>query len=263
VSAFFALTACAQNTPKPQTEPAKPEVKKPETPDAYKLFQIVGSSEHNFGKIDQDQSVEHTFIFKNNSNETITIENAKASCGCTGTVISEKAVKPGAEGKILVKFTPPKGTRGSVQKTVSVYLKGETSPHTVLRFSAEVRTDLDIQPPFIQMLGAIAGQPVSGKATLKNVSTEPIEIKEFPPNVTLYVDTSVVTSSNPGGSIAEPLKDVTVTPSSLKLQPGESKDLIITLVPQKRGQINGMIRIKTPKSEALLTVYGIVRAKTN
>ena len=230
--------------------------------DPYKSFVLDGPAEYSFGKIDPDQSVEHTFIFKNNSKELITIENARASCGCTAAVITEKDVKPGGEGKIQVKFTPPKGTRGEVHKSVSVYLKGETEPHTVLRFSAEVLSDLDIQPSYIQMINSVAGEPVSGKAVVKNISPVEFEVTQEAPNLTLYVDTSTAAATGSTNPVAEPLKNVKVEPKSFKLKPGESREVVVTIVPQKRGQINGWVRLKTPKGEAMITVYGIVRAKT-
>jgi uncharacterized cupredoxin-like copper-binding protein len=272
------LTACAQNTGNKKTdasgtttstiksvpETGKPAVvpPAPAVPDAYKEFVLDGTGDYSFGTIDQDQTVEHTFVFKNKSKEMITIDNARASCGCTAAVITEKDVKPGGEGKIQVKFTPPKGTRGEVHKSVSVFLKGESNPHTVLRFSANVKTDLDIQPSYIQVMGAVAGEPVTGKTMIKNVSTEDLDITQLPPNMTLYVDTSVVASAGGTNSVPEPLTNVTVEPKNFKLKPGESRELVVTVVPQKRGQINGWVRIKTAKSEAMITVYGIVRPKT-
>ncbi len=248
------LTACAQNAGDAKADATKSN-------DPYKLFQVVGSAEYNFGKIDSDQTVEHTYVFKNSSNEMITIENARASCGCTAAVISEKDIKPGAEAKIQVKFTPPKGTRGQVTKSVSVFLKGESQPHTVLRFTADVKSDLDIQPSYLQFNGAVVGQPVVGKAVVKNVSPADVNITIPAPNMTLYVDTTKAGSPNPGGSVPEQLTDVRITPTEFTLKPGETMEVSVTVVPPKKGQINGQFRLKTAKNEALVSVFGLVRPK--
>jgi hypothetical protein len=223
-----------------------------------KCFEIVGTADFSFGTIEQDASVEHTFIFKNNCKETIEIDRAQASCGCTAAILSEKIIKPGTEAKVQIKFKPPMGTRGKVQKTVSVFLKGETQPHTVLRFSADVKTELDIQPQYIQLLGAEVGTPVTGKATVKNVSTDEIEITDMPFSATSYADTS---QAGGASTVAIPLIKASITPSSLKLKPNESQEITVSLTPEFKGQVNGSLRIKTKKSESFLQVFGIVRAK--
>jgi len=224
-----------------------------------KCFEVVGTSDFYFGSIEADGSVEHTFLFKNNCPGVIEIDRAQASCGCTAAVVSEKTIQPGQEAKILVKFTPPRGTRGKVTKTVSVILKNETQPHTVLRFSADVKTDIELQPSYIQLLGSEVGSSVEGKATIKNVTTEDVEIVEMAFSATSYADTS---AAKTGTTVAIPLTKISVDPSTMKLKPGASQEVVITLKPEYEGQVNGSLRIKTKKNnEAYLQVFGIVRAK--
>lgn len=226
--------------------------------DVSKCFVIDGTSDYYFGEIDQEGTVEHTFLFKNNCATVIEVENARASCGCTAAIVSDKVIQPGQQAKIEVKFTPPKGTRGKVTKTVSVYLKGETQPHTVLRFSATIKTDFDIEPQFLQLLGAEVGKPVKGKATVKNTTDQPLEFKEMNLTVSNYTDqTSTEGNATPPPPIV--LKNVSVTPASFTLKPGESKDLTVTITPEAKGQLNGSLRIITSKSEGFLSMHGIVR----
>jgi hypothetical protein len=226
--------------------------------DSTKCFEIVGTTDYSFGVIEQTGSVEHTYIFKNNCSTTIEVDRAQASCGCTATVLSEKIIPPGGEAKIGVKFTPPMGTRGKVTKTVSVYLKGNQQPHTVLRFTAEVKTDLDIQPQYIQLLSAEVGTPVTGKATIKNVSDKDVEITDVPFSVTSYADTS---KSGGNQTVAIPLANAKVSPKTATLKPGESVEIVVSLTPEYKGQVNGNLRIKTAKNESYLQLFGIVRAK--
>ncbi len=222
-------------------------------------FQVEGTSDYYFGTIDGDKTVEHAFIFKNDCKEVIEIDQVRASCGCTAVVLSEKIIQPGGEAKIQVKFTPPKGTRGKSSKTVSVYLKGNAEPHTILRISADVKVELDIQPQYIHLLGAEVGKPITGKSKIKNMTAETLVIKEIPFSATSYADTSMVA----GGSttVAIPLSSATVTPTPFTLKPNEEKEISVTLTPVYKGQLNGSMRIKTEKSEAFLQVFGIVRGK--
>lgn len=227
-------------------------------PDVSKCFQVVGTSDYNFGSIDPDATVEHTFVFKNSCSTTIELDNPRASCGCTAALLSEKVIKPGEEAKIAVKFTPTKGSRGKQSKTVSVFLKGESNPHTILRFSADVKTDLDINPAYIQLLGAEVGKEASGTATLKNVTDHPVTVSEMTISMTAYADTSNVAGST--SSVMIPLNNAKVTPSTMTLKPGESKEVVVTLTPEHKGQVTGSIRFKTEKSEGFLQVFGLVRA---
>ncbi len=247
------LAACAQQ----DNQTVKPTQDVLGSADFSKCFTVVGSADYNFGTIDADQTVEHTFVFKNNCGILVSIEQARASCGCTAAILSEKDIAPGGEAKIHVKFTPPKGTRGNVTKTVSVYLKGESQPHTMLKFTANVKTDLDIQPSFIQLMGAVAGQPVRGTTTLRNTSEKDMDVTIPAPSMTLYVDTTVMTGG--GTSIPEPLTAVKINPMTFVLKAGEAREVTVEATPQKKGQMNGTLRIQAGKSEAYVTVYGIVR----
>lgn len=217
-------------------------------------FGIVGTSDYYFGDIEQKSTVEHTFTFKNNCAETIEIGSARASCGCTAAVLSEKTLAPGGEAQIQVKFTPPPGTRGKVTKTVSVYLKDDQKPHTIIRFSANIKTDLDIQPQYIQLLGGEVGKSIQGKATIKNVSEKEMTVDGISINMTSYADTS-----GDGRTIALPLEGAVVTPAKLVLAPGQSGDITVTLVPLHKGQINGAVRIQAGTNEGIIQVFGVVR----
>ncbi len=220
-------------------------------------FALEGTSDYYFGEIDQNSTVEHTFVFKNNCDRTIEVGSARASCGCTAAVLSETVIAPGAEAKIQVKFTPPKGTRGKVTKTVSVYLKDEQQAHTVIRFSATVQSDIDIQPQYIQIMGAEVGKEITGATTVKNVSQKDLLVTGIGVSMTTYADTT-----GTGNVVGLPLEGSKVTPETMTLKPGESKDITIHITPQYKGQINGAIRLKAGENEGMIQVFGVVRDGT-
>ena len=240
-------------TAKAQTAQAQTEKKA----DKKKCFALQGTTDYYFGVIDQTETVEHTFVFKNGCDETVEISQARASCGCTAAVISEKVIPPGGEAKIRVKFTPPRGTRGKTSKTVSLYLKDEAKAHTIIRFSAKIRTDIEIKPPYIQLMGAKVGEEISGTATVTNVSDKTLELSGVSFNMTAYADTA-----GTGAVIALPLSNVKAMPTKATLKPGETQEIKVTVVPQYKGQMNGSIRLKTGKNEGMIQVFGIVRVPT-
>ncbi len=225
------------------------------TTDVQSCFTMEGTTEYYFGEIDPSETVEHTFVFKNNCTETVEISQARASCGCTAAVISEKVVPPGGEAKINVKFTPPRGSRGKSTKSVSIYLKGNDKPHTVIRISAKIKTDFEVHPQYIQLLGAEAGKPIKGTVSVKNVSDGELNIENVSLSMTTYADTS-----GTGRTIAIPLNAARVTPDGFKLQPGESQDVTVHVTPEFKGQVNGAVRLKTGKNDGIIQVFGVVRA---
>ncbi len=222
--------------------------------DAQQCFKLDGTTDYYFGEIDPNETVEHTFVFINNCSETVEISQARASCGCTAAVLSEKSIAPGGKAEIQVKFTPPRGSRGKVTKTVSLYLQGDDKPHTVIRFSAKIKTDFEVHPAYIQLLGAEVGREISGSVSVKNVTDKELTFSDVSINMTTYADTA-----GNGRTIAMPLKGVKVSPSTLTLQPGQSADVKVTLTPVFKGQVNGAVRLKTAKNEGIIQVFGVVR----
>ncbi len=92
--------------------------------------------EHDFGKIDQGQVVEHVFKFKNVGDNPLVVSEARASCGCTIPEWTRTPVQPGGEGTIDVKYNST-GRKGLIHKTVTVYANTEPK-ETVLNINAEV-----------------------------------------------------------------------------------------------------------------------------
>jgi len=92
--------------------------------------------EHDFGKIEQGQAVEHVFKFKNTGDSPLVVSDARASCGCTIPEWTKDPVQPGQEGKINVKYNSA-GKSGLIHKTVTIYANTE-SKETVLNIQAEV-----------------------------------------------------------------------------------------------------------------------------
>lgn len=221
-------------------------------------IEVIGSADFDFGTIEQDANVKHVFELKNTCSDSIHIASAQASCGCTAAIVSNKDLGPGEKASIEVKFHPPAGTRNSVTKTVSVYLRDVPTPATVLRISAKVVTELETDPQYIQILGMVVGKEASGKVTVKNSSAADIELAEITANMTAYVDTT--SGSNGSSTVAVQLEGVKVGAKSKMLKPGESTDVTISFVPKYAGQLNGSIIIKTKKSQIYVQAFGSVKA---
>ncbi|MDZ4846307.1 MAG: DUF1573 domain-containing protein [Chitinophagales bacterium] len=97
---------------------------------------VFEKTEHDFGKIGQEATVEYTFKFKNTGTEPLVISEARGSCGCTVPEYSKEPIAVGESGDIQVSFDP-KGKSGVQRKTVTI--TANTNPaRTTLNIVSEV-----------------------------------------------------------------------------------------------------------------------------
>jgi hypothetical protein len=99
-------------------------------------FTNEGGKVWDFGTIQQGDTPEFSFTFKNTGNEPMIISNAKGSCGCTVPQWPKEPIAPGATGEISVKFSS-KGKKGSQNKTVTL-TANTTPPNTKLRVTGQI-----------------------------------------------------------------------------------------------------------------------------
>ena len=119
-------------TPAAATPAKTPDVK-PEGP--IPSFEWT-ATEHDFGTINENDVVTHTYTFKNTGESPLIIESVRPSCGCTAPNWSKTPIPVGGEGTVDVKFDS-KGKPNAQNKTVTV--TANTWPkQTVLRFKSFV-----------------------------------------------------------------------------------------------------------------------------
>ena len=88
-------------------------------------------SEFDFGDIQADSKVHHTFSFTNTGKSPLLIEDATASCGCTTPSWTKEPVAPGAQGKMEVQFDS-RGKKGIISKQVAVRANTQPGITTIL-----------------------------------------------------------------------------------------------------------------------------------
>jgi hypothetical protein len=223
---------------------------------ASSCFVLTEPDEHYFGEVRQSSTVEHTFVFRNDCKEVVEIGSVRSSCGCTSVILSEKTVQPGGEARILAKFTPPRGSRGKVSKTVSVYLAGEQKSHTVLRVTALVNCDIEIDPSYVTFTGAVVGKRSFVQSRIKNVSDRDILVMARSVSLTSYP-----ADRDAAGGTNIPLIGGTVTPELLRLAPGEHGTFTIGVTPEYEGQFNGSVGLKIGNEENVIFLFGEVAAE--
>jgi len=97
----------------------------------------ISEEEWDFGKIKEDERPVHIFTIKNTGREELIISRARASCGCTATLLSSDNIKPGQSAELQVTFNPT-GFNGIVKKDVTIESNDPQLPQTKVTIIAEV-----------------------------------------------------------------------------------------------------------------------------
>jgi hypothetical protein len=92
---------------------------------------------HDFGKINDVDSVGHIYKFRNTGSNPLKVEHVKVTCGCTAPSYSKDEIPPGGTGFVQLKFSPV-GKNGVQAKTVTVLMNTDPQIHQ-LSFKAEVK----------------------------------------------------------------------------------------------------------------------------
>jgi hypothetical protein len=91
----------------------------------------------DFGQVRAGDIAKHTFIFKNETNEILTIKNVSTSCGCTASEVKKKVLQPGESTEIEVRFNSKKYS-GPVKQYVYVNTDDPVSPVVKFTIKADV-----------------------------------------------------------------------------------------------------------------------------
>ncbi|MEX1190477.1 MAG: DUF1573 domain-containing protein [Brumimicrobium sp.] len=97
------------------------QAKKEEENKANQTTMEVTPNVHDFGEIEKESPVSTIFTVKNTGDKPLTINDAKASCGCTVPRKPEKPILPGETGELEVTFTSKPNQAGQeITKTVTI-----------------------------------------------------------------------------------------------------------------------------------------------
>lgn len=106
---------------------------------------VFEATEHDFGEMEKQQSVKTIFKFKNDGDGLLVINNVKATCGCTGTLLSQSEIPPGGEGTIEVTYKAGL-SGGSSQKSIYVHSNDPQEPAIQLKIKATVVVPVEVKP---------------------------------------------------------------------------------------------------------------------
>ena len=97
----------------------------------------VDDAEFKFGKIQQGEKVEHTYVLTNSGKSDLQIRKVKASCGCTAVQPEKRIIAPGESVNIKTVFNSA-GKVGNQNKTVTIITNDPKKSKMILWVKGEV-----------------------------------------------------------------------------------------------------------------------------
>jgi hypothetical protein len=145
-------------------------------------------TEFDFGDINQNDIVNHSFVITNTGGDILQILDLKASCGCTVAIPDKKELKPGESTQIKVTFNSG-GRKGPQTKTVNVKTNDPETPVLTLK----IKSNVIVKENNISSAGALIylpetqhdfgkvneGEILSYNFTFENKGTQPLLINDI------------------------------------------------------------------------------------
>ncbi|MBI4547372.1 MAG: DUF1573 domain-containing protein [Ignavibacteriae bacterium] len=192
---------------------------------AQPKLKVVGGTRFDFGELYESAPVKRLVTLKNIGSETLIISNIGASCGCTGTLMSNDHIAPNDSGILSITFNPGQFT-GKVEKGVSFRSNDTAQKHVSINFTANIIRVLTFEPDYL-----FIRTPLDSSRTdtliVTNTSSQKLKILSVIPNSELF--------------------SVRITDTDL--EPDEETMLISTFTPKTKGTVSGNIDITTNHSK--------------
>lgn len=143
----------------------------------------------HFGKVKQNEVLNHEFVFKNIGDGTLEVKKVSTSCGCTAALVSEKKVEPGEEGRIKADFDT-RGYSGEVSKYIYFESNDAADPRLELKISATVEVapqpKIDLDRYNIDMGLCLEGEPSRASFTIRNTGELELRVDISHPELSFY-----------------------------------------------------------------------------
>lgn len=128
---------------------------------------------HDFGEVEQADTLETVFQFVNTGYETIIIDKVEADCGCTVPELDKQSYEPGESGTLAVSFDPSQFV-GDVEKKVLIRL--ENKEEFTLKIKAKVIAEIAFEPQRIKLENVSTQNPSSTTVKVKSDTLQKLEI---------------------------------------------------------------------------------------
>jgi hypothetical protein len=199
----------------------------------------VAETVHDFGTVNEDQQLIHTFVIKNGGYKTLEIKDVHPDCACTATHY-DRTIAPGGRG-IMTLSIKPFSTHGAFAKKTTVTLNDPNHPKVVFTLKGVSRPLIDVQPGYIIRLRGKPGEDQERQVRLTSNLPESWEISRYANNIPQFIDVNLKA-----------------------IEPGRSYVVEVRQKRQEPGNYRGMIELFTTiqkRPRLVLRVFGQVLPK--
>lgn len=138
-------------------------------------------SVYDFGTVDGEKSVSHTFQIRNAGDSELVIRKIFAPCGCTSFLLSSKTLPPGETISIPVTVSLS-GRKGLQEKGVFLETNDPVTPGLQLTLRGVVGSGIEVQPPMLTIRKSPKSTEVSGEVTVRDLGKKPLVCLEAKPS---------------------------------------------------------------------------------
>jgi len=103
---------------------------------------------HDFGTIDNQKTIIHTFKLQNRGNQDVLIKRIISTCGCLTNQISRRTIPPGKKASLTVSIDL-RNINGKFRKQIFLETNDRIRPTVMLECIGKVSNILKITPLFV------------------------------------------------------------------------------------------------------------------
>lgn len=131
----------------------------------------------DFGSVPRGPVLQHQFVIKNSTQQTVSLGAIRVSCGCTGTQLNQSVLNPGEQTTLIARMDTSR-FRGS--KTVTIYVKflRPETQEVRLWVKANSREDVAVTPESLEFGTVKSGETRTAKAILHFFGGQGLEISD-------------------------------------------------------------------------------------
>ncbi len=139
---------------------------------------VVDEPQFNFGEQHNEQTIEHTFVLRNEGDATLEITNIRSSCGCTVGHVSTRSIPPGGTSEISGRYNL-RGRQGNQRSVLTVETNDPKAPRTQLTMAGVAVQELQIRPNRVFFGQVYSGQQSTRQIELIGLPHTPFEISRI------------------------------------------------------------------------------------
>ena len=154
----------------------------------------------NFGPVARAAKVEHTFVLKNNTKQTVHIAGIRSSCGCTQPRVLKATAGPGEEATVVAAFNT-RGFTGTHGAWLTVTLNQPQYAEVRLRIDGYIRTDIVVDPGQVSLGTVGLGKGKEKSVKINYAGRNDWKISNVKAN-SPYLEANVVETARANGRVS-------------------------------------------------------------